>query len=305
MMAALYVKAFRQAFFGADKETKAIGRRMLAYKLFHASMAAGVLGLPLMNLAALAFSALGGSDEPEDLERSLREWIGDKDMANLLLHGPASMMGLDMSAKLGEDKVFSIMPYGTWDFTSKSGLANTAMGLAGPAASQAGKTADGIGAMVKGDYYKGLEKFMPKGIESGMKAFRIANDGFTLKNGDVMFKPQDINGMALATDALGMPSSELKRMEWARGQQYEINQFYKDRSARIEHDYAKAHKDGDAEAMTHLRQDWQDLQAGKDHLRPYFNDSHDALKRQPLSTLLKYPQTAAKREKKLQASAPL
>lgn len=300
MMAALYAKAFRDAFTGATPETRAIGKRMLAYKLFHTGMAAGALGMPLMNLVSAVWAALGGDDEPEDLERTLREQLGDENLAALLLHGPLAMMGLDMSAKLGDDKIFSIMPYGSWDFSSASATAKTMFSLAGPAASQAGRFADGAGAFMHGDYYKGTEKFVPKGLESAMKAFRIANEGYTLKNGDVLFKPEDINGLALALDAIGMPSSELKKMDWLRSKQYEIGEFYQRRTKEVEHDYYAAYKGNDGDAMEAARAEWAGLQDGKDHMRGYFGNSNDALKRQPLSVLMRYPQTAAKREQKLQ-----
>jgi len=305
MMGALYVKAFMQAFKGATPEEKAIGRRMLAYKMFHTSMAAGVLGLPLMNLVGGVFGAMGDGDEPPDLERDLRKWIGDDDLANMLLKGPLSMIGLDMSSKLGDDKIFSIAPYTEFDLTSASGLAKTAAGvLGGPAFSQAGKFADGVGLMRQGEYYKSVEKFMPKGPADVLKAFRIANDGYTLKNGDLMVRPDDINGMALALDALGLPSAELKRMDWLRGQQYEIGQFYQNRSKEITRDYVNAVRDGDSQGMAEAREEFMELQAGKDNLRYLFNDSNDLLKRQPLSTLLKAPQNRDQREKKLQRGVP-
>jgi hypothetical protein len=304
MMAALYVKAFQQAFNSTDPEVKAIGRRMLAYKLFHTSMAAGALGMPLANVVGMVFAALGGDDgEPPDLERTLRELIGDEDMANILLHGPLSYLGVDLSGKLGDDKIFSILPYGTWDFSSAAGLIKTAASLAGPGVSQLGKMADGVGLIGKGELGKGTEKLMPSGIANAMKAFRIANEGFTLKNGDVMFRPEDINGMSLALDALGVPSAALKRMEWIRSQQYEISRFYTDQSSQIKQEYAAATKDGDYEVQAQLRADWMALQGGKAKMRQYFGDSQDALKAQPLTTLLKYPSTKAEREAKLQRAA--
>lgn len=298
MMAAMYVKAFRQAFKGATAEERAVGRRMLAYKLFHTSMAAGVMGMPLMNLVQIVFNMLGADgDEPPDFER----WLKEQGAPDALLHGPLSFMGTD--AKLGEEKVFSILPYADWDITSATGVKNMVAGLLGPAVSQGLKVADGIGAIKNGDYYKGVEKMMPSGVANGMKAFRVANDGYTLKNGDVMFKPDDINGAVLALDALGLPSSQMKNMEWLRSQQYQIGKFYNDRSKAIERDYLKAFKDGDTDAMMEARESWMSLQAGKDEMRHWFGDSSDELKRQPLSTLLKYPQTVSKRESKLQKGA--
>jgi hypothetical protein len=302
MMAALYANAFNQAVWGSAEE-KAIGRRMLAFKLFHTSMAAGVLGMPLMNLAAAVFSMMGSDDEPADLERSLRRLIGDDMVADVLLRGPLNFIGLDMSAKLGDDKIFSIMPYGTWDFTSAKGVRDTAFGLLGPSASQIGKMADGIGFMAQGDFYRGVEKVVPKGIESGMKAFRIANEGYTLKNGDVMFRPEEINSMGLLFDAMGLSSSEMKRMEWLRSQQYEIGEFYQERTRSITRQYVEAIREKDAEAAAEARDAWMELQAGKDRLRYLYNDSPDALKRQPLSTLLRAPNNADKREAKLQRGA--
>jgi hypothetical protein len=62
-------------------------------------------------------------------------------------------------------------------------------------------------------------------------------------------------------------------------------------------------KDGDTDAMMEAREAWMSLQAGKDEMRHWFGDSADELKRQPLSVLIKYPQTVAKREGKLQKGA--
>ena len=246
---------------------------------------------------------MGGGDEPEDLERYLRETIKDEDLAKLLLYGVPAYLGFNLSGKLGDDKIFSIMPYGEWKFNGTNEIAQTAASLAGPAFSQIGKFGSGIGYIANGDYYKGVEKFMPKGVENALKSFRLGNEGYTLKNGDVMFRPEDISGAALALEAVGIPSSQMTEMNWVRGQQYEIKKFYKDRTTEIEHAYYRAYKDGDSDVMSDLREEWRDLQSGKDNLRQYFNDRPDELKRQPISNLLKYPATAKKREAKLQRGA--
>jgi hypothetical protein len=179
------------------------------------------------------------------------------------------------------------------------------MGAIGPSGGQATKMADGIGAIKQGDYMKGIEKLLPSGVSNGLKAYRIANEGFTLKNGDVMFKPEDVTGFQLAMDALGMKSPDMKQMEWTRGQQYEIKRFYIDRTKEIQREYVQAYKAKDSTAMAEARKEWMELQDGKDRMRQYFGDSNAELKRQPLSTLLKYPQTSQKREQQLQQSAKL
>ena len=295
MMAALYVKAFNQAFHGATAEERAIGKRMLMFKLFHTSMAAGVLGWPMMNLAVLAYAALGGDDEPYDLETDLRAAIGDKMVADLLLRGPGAMLGLDMSAKLGEDKIFSIMPYNDFDFSSgKKAMQTVGALVAGPAGSQAGRFIDGFNYIGQGDYYKGIEKLMPKGASSAMESFRLANEGYTMRNGDVLVKPEDISEFGLLLNALGLPSTMLNDMKRENARHYEVTQFFEDRSGEIKHDFLKAFKDKDSAEMAELRKEWMDLQAAKDRQRKLLGGNREFLKRQDLSTLLMYPQRHAK-----------
>ena len=144
---------------------------------------------------------------------------------------------------------------------------------------------------------------MPKGVADGMAAFRMANEGYALKNGDVMFKPDDISTMAITLQAIGMPSTDIKHMDWLKNQQYEIKKFYKDRTHEIEHEYEAAHDAGDTEKLAELRDQWTELQLGKDDMRKWFGDAHTELKRQPLVDLLKFPQAKAKRERALQKAA--
>ena len=298
MMAALYTKAYYQAFHGASPEEKAIGRRMLAFKLFHTSMAAGVLGWPLMNLASIVYGMLGDEDEPKDLETDLRAMIGDKALADLLLRGPGAYLGLDMSAKLGDDKIFSIMPYTDIDFSSgKAAMQTVGSLVAGPAGAQAGRFLEGIDYMRQGDIYKGVERLVPKGVSSAMASFRLANDGYTLRNGDVVVRPEDISNAALMLNALGLPATVIQDIKRENSNRYEVVQFFTDRTREIEHDYLKAFREKDTAKMAALRVEWQDLQAGKDHQRELLGGNRDFLKKQSISTLLKYPQTHEKAAK--------
>lgn len=302
MMAALYVRGFNDAFRGETPEVRATGRRLLAYQLAHTSVAAGALGLPLVNaIGTFMLGLLGDDDEPKDLERWLREKIDDKFMADAILKGPASMIGLDLSAKLGHDKIFSVLPYTDVDFTSAKGFRDMAFGLIGGASgSQAAKMMDGFGYLSRGDYQKGFENLTPKGVADMSKAFRIANEGFTLKDGTTMVSTEDVNGAALAFDALGLKSSAVRRMEWLRGQQYEIRQFYSDKTSELKREYVRATKDGDGDTKAKLRDEWMRLQVSKREMRRWFGDSDDALKTSPLSDLTRAPLQAAKKDLKAQ-----
>ena len=298
MMAAYYVKGFKAAFHGATAEERAIGKRMLGFKLFHTAVASGVLGLPLMNMVSLAYSAVGGG--PDDLEAFSKDAIGDKTLAQLLLHGAPSFAGLDMSAKLGEENIFSIAPYTKIDLTSKTGLANTIAGVMGPAIGQAGRMASGIGLIQQGDMYKGAEKLMPKGLEQAMQSFRLANEGYSLRNGDIVVKPEDISTFGLMMTAMGLPSTEVKNLGVQENQQYTIIKYYKDQSRQLEQDYQHAFEAHNQAAMAELRAKWMELQASKMEQRKHFNQLPDELKNQPLATMIQAPARQRTREMKEQ-----
>lgn len=298
MMAAYYVKGFKAAFHGATAEERAIGKRMLGFKLFHTAVASGVLGLPLMNMVSLVYSAIGGG--PDDLESFSKDVIGDKTLAQLLLHGAPSFAGLDMSAKLGEENVFSIAPYTKIDLSSKTGLANTIAGMLGPAVGQAGRMASGVGLIQQGDLYKGAEKLMPKGLEMAMQSFRLANEGYSLRNGDIVVKPEDISTFGLMMTAVGLPSTEVKNISTQENQQYTITKYYKDQSRKLEQEYTQAYEAHDQAAMAELRTKWMELQTSKAAQRAHFKQAPDELKHQPLATLVQAPMRQRTREMKEQ-----
>jgi hypothetical protein len=209
------------------------------------------------------------------------------------------MLGVDMSAKLGDDRAFSILPYTDIKMT-KAGVAEAGIGLMGPGMGQVARMAGGLEQMGQGDYYKGLEQLLPSGMRDAMKGARIANEGVTMKNGDVAVKPEDISAMAMILQTLGLPATELKRYTWVQGQQYEIRQFYNDHEKQLRKDYL----DAEPEDRAAIKEKWQHLQDGKDKLRQYFNNAPDELKKRDVSTLTKSPEMQHKREQKLQKSVP-
>lgn len=296
MMASLYSRAFQQAWSGATPEEKAVGRRMLAYMLFHASVAAGALGWPMMNIAALALALMGDDDEPKNLERWLRENIGDKQVADLLLRGPFHALGLGgISTKLGQQNTFSIAPFVDFEPTREGFQKAAGSVLTGPAGSQAGRMLDAVGYFNRGDYYRGIEQTVPKGVADAMASWRYANRGYEDKYGNVIVNPEAFTPWLL-TDAIGLPSSEVQRVKWTRSQQYEIKEFY----ANEERALRDALRTGQV-TRTEAMQKWKDLQEGKRNVAWMFSDhTPDELKFKPYSRLLKSVRRAEDTEQEKQ-----
>lgn len=103
---------------------------------------------------------------------------------------------------------------------------------------------------------------------------------------------------SLLVNATGIPSTQVNQVKWTRGQQYELEEWFGKKSSELRRDYIKAQKNKDQAGMREAREEWRELQNAKDRVRPFFNDAKSALKRQPVSTLLRSPRDRARREER-------
>ncbi len=282
-------KLISNAFKGASAEEKAIARRSLAFIGGHMAVLGGALGVPFVQqIGALISKLLGDEDEPDDLEYKLRQMIGDKTMADLLLNGVPAALGVNLGGKLGMGNVASILPFTDVDLSSRSGYEKVLVGLMGPFfGGLAPKFADGAGMIAKGEYYKGLELLAPNGIGNAMKGLRFANEGVTMRNGDVVLKPEEISMLDAAFQAVGLPTTTITGRQYAQRKVAEFDKFYSDRAAEIKGAYVNASREGDTEGMADARQEWQNLQDSR---------RRNGYKIQPMSELFKATVAARKRE---------
>jgi hypothetical protein len=148
--------------------------------------------------------------------------------------------------------------------------------------------AEGMGRMQKGDYYKGLENILPRGVRDAMRAYRMATEGVTRNNNDVVMKPSELSMLDVASQAVGLPSTDLQARQRRIGDTIELEEYYKERTGTIKQKYAKAYRSNDVEEMKDLREEWQ--RVGEAMRR-------NGLKAQPVSNLLKAPREQQKRER--------
>lgn len=257
-----------------------IARKALGFTLAHATAMAGAAGIPGWMAIKWLYSKLAGDEnEPKDLEKDLREAIGDERLATMLLRGAPAAGGMDMSNRVGFGNTFSLFPYADIKGADRESYANLLMAAAGPAiGGLLPRGVDAMGYMARGDYYRGVETLLPTGMLQGAaKSYRLSQDGVTKQNGQVLIPPEDLDEMTLALTALGMPSTELSSNQWAREVERNFSQFYADRSAQIKLEYVRARVDGDKEAVAQAMQDWLSLQASR---------RKNGLKTQPVSQLM-------------------
>jgi hypothetical protein len=281
-----YAKLLSEA--GFSTEEKRAATKALVYSLGHTALLAGVMGLPGYSAIAWAIGALfGDDDDPLDVTAELRKWIGDENMANLIMRGAPTLAGMDISGKVGAGTMLSIMPYSQADLTTRAGVIEAAGTLLGGApVGMAARMADGLGLMLGGNWYKGMEQILPKGLGDVAKAYRISTEGLTRRNGDILLPPSEVSAAETVMQALGIQPVKQSVVSEKQRAVVDMNQNFQDRSTKVKADYIKAVRSG--ESTTEARAAWTKLQEAR---------ANNGYTRQPLSELLKAPQVQAKRER--------
>jgi hypothetical protein len=287
----MLAKLIHTSFKGASAEEKAVARASLRFITAHMAVLGGALGVPFVSQAAWILSKVfGDEDEPDDYEYKLRRMIGDGPAADLLLRGVPAYLGLEsLGKKLSMENVAS--PFGPFvepDLTSRSGAEKMLVGVMGPAANIGLKFTDALGMMSKGNYYKGLELALPNGVANAMKAYRFSTEGITMRNGDLVMKPEDISLIDAAFQAVGLPTTTITDRQYTQKVIAEFDKFYSERAKDIKGSYVEASRSSDSAAMAEARDDWQKLQESR---------VKNGYKRQPMSELFRAPVEARKRER--------
>jgi hypothetical protein len=299
----IYAKGFDAAY--RDKsispEEKAMARRALHAQLTFAGVSAGAMGIPMVStIAPYVLAFMTGEDEPQDLERWIRANVEDEGMATLLSRGLPAFAGIDMSTKLSQGKIFHPLPYAEWEL-SPDGIENTFFqAFAGPL----GTTLTNFGragqAAGRGDILKAIEYSVPKGLRTAIESYRLGTEGYTMTNGDVAVDPRQLDVSALLVNALGIPSTQINKIKWTRGQQYELKKYFDEESGRIRNEYLDARSSDNSKAASQAMDEFRDLQKQKDRVRPFFGNDYKALKRQSVSDLIRSPRSQRRREQKTQ-----
>jgi hypothetical protein len=285
----MLAKLLNTAFKGASVQERTVARHSLAFITGQMGVLGGMMAVPFAQQAASILSKIfGDPDEPDDWEYKLRRMVDDKAIADLLISGVPGAMGVDVSGKIGLGNVFSILPYTDVDLASRAGAEKVLVGLMGPSANLGLKFADGLGLMAQGQYYKGLEQMLPNGVANLMKGTRFAAEGITMRNGDVVLKPDEISMLDAAFQAVGLPTNTITDRQFTQKVVKEFDKYYAERTTEIKGDYVKASRSGDSAAMSEARDEWVKLQESR---------IANGYKRQPYSELYRAPMEALKRER--------
>jgi hypothetical protein len=302
MMVWNYVRAAQQAYENETPGDRAMGLRTLGVTLAHAAITSGIRGLPwagpIVALSMMRFGdeeddipdeakAAGGYDEW--LEQYIRDNVEDEKVADLLTRGVPAFFGIDMSSKIGHQNLFAFQPYSDLEITREGVPSYLFDIIAGPTASTIRQGIKGYEKVKSGDYMQAIEAALPKGQRQMLESYRLSTEGMTFKNGEEMLDPRSIDMKSLLVNALGIPSNEISKLRWTRGQQFELKKYFTERTGELNDAYHRAYRKKDREKMNSLKDEWRELQKAKRRVRPFFNGEPSALKPAPLSNLMRIP----------------
>ena len=165
-MSWLFADAFKKAFRDTDPETRAVGRRTFSYLIAHATLFAGVGGIPLVNLVAPYIMAMIDDEEepPRDIKRIIKDNI-DGPLGEVLADGGFSLVGFGMANRLSLGNIMNPFPFVEMD-SDPSIVDRYAGALLGPTGVNIKNVLRAYNYAREGDYMRTIEYAMPKGIRS-------------------------------------------------------------------------------------------------------------------------------------------
>ena len=95
------------------------------------ALLAGAVGVPASALLGAIYAIAGDDDDPNDWEVDVRRAIGDKEMADLILHGLPSLININMSNKIGAGTMLDPLPFVEYE-ASRGGYEKAVTAAMGP-----------------------------------------------------------------------------------------------------------------------------------------------------------------------------
>lgn len=276
----------KDAFAGADPTTKAAARRALSWTLGTHFTMTGLKGTPLVATMSFILNAIFGDEDDTD-EDTLRKFIGNKAVADLLIRGVPAYLGVDVSERVGAGNMFSPFPYLNVNPTSgREGALELIATATGPWASQLVRGFTGLSYMAEGDMYKGLEMMVPNGLTNAMRGIRYATEGVTTRNGTVVIPANEFSGIEAFFQGLGLQTTTMSDRYRLQDKLTRTTDRYSREEAKLYKEYLGA---SGADRMR-VRREWVALQ--KERAKAGFRGK-------PVTQLEKHAQKIRKDEKKV------
>lgn len=286
---ALLVRLMGNAFAGESPDVRRAAKLQLGYMAGHYGVLAGALGIPAAHLLGGAIKTVFGDDTDVDTETFVKRHTGNKFVADMILGGvPRAVFGQDLSHRMGAGDILSPFKYTDMGeaIGSKKGYKDFTVAAMGPfIGGLVPQMVDGVDMIQHGDYYRGLEQLMPKGVADVMKAYEFSQQGVQDRKGATVVKKDEFGAGDVLAQALGSRPTAISDPQHDAAVVGKLQQQFKDEANSLKSQFVRARKgDGDTNGLV---EKWREMMDKQREM---------GMKPQPLSELYKAPAQMGKRD---------
>ncbi len=236
-----------------------LARATLGYMVGAQFVTAGLVGLPMANVVGMVAGAFFDADDEDGDPRTwmynaLVDNVG-KEMATMLVKGvPAVLLDTDISKRTGMGDLFSPLPFlRTGQNTGQEELGGILTSVGGAPASVMASFIDAGKFFHDGQWLRGVEAALPKGLKDIGKAYRYADKGITSRKGVVGLGADSFDGWDIVQRALGL--TPIKESDYwdAKTAERNVTTAIAERKSRLLRDYVEAREDRDFKVVARIR----------------------------------------------------
>jgi hypothetical protein len=248
-------RLFYQAFKDADPETRKIARKQLLGIYAMTYTFSGAQGLPVYGAANMLVSAIAGmfgDDEPFDFDEEVREAIGD-----LGYKGPMNkLLGVDIASRTGfngmiwrtDQQRLSEVGFGPYFIEHFLGPAYQVLAINPVRAAK---------LFSEGHTERAIETVVPVFVKNPMKAFRMATEGATNKDGVKVI--DEVGPMSSFLQIWGFTNAELAEAYTRANSMKQAEKEILNRKTSLVNLHYLARSNGDQEMLMKIKEDIVDF----------------------------------------------
>jgi hypothetical protein len=227
-------------------------RRSLAYLAGMQLATAGLAGMPVPGVMAIAISMLYKSLTDDDEEKDLKEMLyqGVKSVvgetgATAVMKGIPAALGVDVSSKVGLGNIAEAVPYANDKKVGGELVKEYFAGLAGGAATgMVMNWANATHEASQGNFLKAAGQAAPAALANPLKAYGYAAHGMVDSRGNQVLAAEEMSAASAAVKAFGFQPTEVSRVQDQRSAFFEAKKNRNDVRAKLIQDFARARTEG-------------------------------------------------------------
>jgi hypothetical protein len=227
-------------------------RRSLAYLAGMQLATAGLAGMPVPGVMAVAIGLLYQAFTEDDDERDLKEMlfqgvasvVGDTG-ATAVMKGIPAALGVDVSAKVGMGNIAEAVPYADERAQGRAAVKDYfAQLVGGPALGMVGNWAEAAKSAGEGKFLKATAQAAPTALAGPLKAYGYATEGMLDSRGNTILGADEMSAASAVIKALGFQPTEVSRVQDQRRAFFEARGNRDDARSKLLADYAQARSSG-------------------------------------------------------------